>query len=170
MWKRPVYCVIKKFPKLKTLLCRKALRCRSGKSKTRKLSSKPYFAITNIVFLIGGIYFAVLAIAGEATIYSLIPAVLCFISFGLSARLDLFFASPWRVATSVFILVLLIAQEIVAASAGFDVVTASSFLINGVLFIIFLGVALSVIREIAKTKSKEEEEEGLEEEEETSSV
>ena len=123
------------------------------------------FSDTNIIFLIGGLYFVIAAALGEATIYSVFLAVLCFVSFLLSFREGLYFAGPWRVATATAVVILLAGQEVVSfggASSG-NSFTASIIVLNGILFVVFLGVLLSTSREVTKQKSSEEEMESEEE-------
>jgi hypothetical protein len=121
--------------------------------------------ITNIVFLIGGFYFAIVAALGEATIYSFVLVALCFVSFLVSFREGLYFAGPWRVATSTAVLVLLAGQEVVSLSSqvSSDSFTALIIVLNGILFVVFIGVLLSTSREVTKQKSSEEEMESEEE-------
>jgi len=125
------------------------------------MSFRDQLTVTNIVFVIGGIYFAALGLSGEATIYSILPAILCFVAVALSFREDLYFAGPWRVAAAVSVLVLLAGQEV--ASFSSSNLTSSYLLItivlNGVFFVLFLGVLLSCAREVTKLKKQEEEEE-----------
>jgi hypothetical protein len=124
------------------------------------MSFRDVASVTNIVFLAGGIYFAAVGATGEATIYSIVPAVLCFVAFGLSFRENLYFAGPWRVATAVSILVLLVGQEIssFSSTSAFDPYTIGTILLNGALFVLFFGVLLSSAREITKQERGEEEE------------
>jgi hypothetical protein len=124
------------------------------------LPSRSIFSVANIVFLVGGVYFAALVALGQSSLYSIVPAILCFISFGLALRSDLFFSAPFRLGTTIFVLVLLVAQEFSAFSSSFiNLFITATILINGCLFFLYFGCALSVIREIAKVKSEEGEEE-----------
>lgn len=124
------------------------------------MSTRNVLTVTNIVLLIGGVYFLLLAALGQASIYSVIPAALCFISFVLAYRDDLFFSDPFRISTSVFVLILLIAEEYSAFSAfAFNAVTVASIIVNGVLFFLFMGCTLSILRHLAKVREEEMEEE-----------
>jgi hypothetical protein len=116
-------------------------------------------SITNIIFIIGGFYFVIVAALGEATIYSLVPAVLCFISVALSLREGLYFTGPWRVATAVSVLVLLAGQELSSLSGTIvsNYYTIATIVLNGALFVIFLGVLMSSGRQVIKLKPAEEE-------------
>jgi hypothetical protein len=129
------------------------------------MSYKDAITITNLVFIIGGIYFVTVAGLGEATIYSLVPAVLCFIAVAISLREGLYFTGPWKVATSVSVLVLLAGQEFSTLSGPvvFNYYTIGTVILNGALFVLFLGVLLSSAREVTKVEHGEEEEEIIEE-------
>jgi hypothetical protein len=123
------------------------------------------FSVTNIIFLIGGCYFVIVAALGEATIYSVFLSVLCFLSFLFSFREGLYFAGPWRVATSTAVLILLAGQEVVSfgALSSADTFSALIIILNGILFVVFFGVLLSTSREVTKQKSSEQEIESEEE-------
>ncbi len=125
------------------------------------MSLRDVFSVTNIVFIIGGVYFAAVTALGEATIYSLVPAALCFIAFALSLRENLYFAGPWRVATAVSVLVLLAGQEYSSFSSTSisDPYTVATIVLNGTFFVVFFGVLLSSAREITKREKEGEEEE-----------
>lgn len=124
------------------------------------MSYRDVLTITNIVFLIGGVYFAIVGVLGEATIYSVIPAVLCFIAVALSFRESLYFTGPWRVATALSVLILLAGQEFSSLSGGSisDYYTIATIVVNGALFVVFCGVLLSSAREVTKLENGEEEE------------
>jgi hypothetical protein len=112
----------------------------------------------NVVFLLGGLLFLVLPLTGEAPIYVVASAVLCFISLGLGARRDLFFSSPFRLGTCIFALTLLLAQEYSALSSfSSSSIIIASVIINGALFFLFVGCALAVARELLNLESTEEE-------------
>lgn len=131
----------------------------------QKMSYRSAFTVTNIVFLIGGVYFALVAVLNEATVYTAFLSVLCFVSFIVSLREGLYFAGPWRVASATAVLVLLAGQEVVSfgAASTADFFTAATIVLNGVLFVVFFGVLLSCAREVTKQKTSEEaEEEGKE--------
>jgi hypothetical protein len=122
------------------------------------LYSRDLLSVTNIVFLVGGIYFVALAAAGQATIYSIIPGVFCFLSMAFAARKELIFSSPFRLGTAILVLSLTVAQEIsVLSNFVASTIVAVSFVVNGVLFVLFLGVALSVARELMRVKESDEE-------------
>lgn len=102
------------------------------------------------MFLLGGIYFALLAVLSETTIYTTIPAGLCFIAFGLGLKADWLFSSPWRVATAVLVIALTSVQEaanLSVESAG-DIYIVSSTLINGIILVLFLGVLLQTLKNV----------------------
>jgi hypothetical protein len=126
----------------------------------RAMSRENAISITNIVFLLGGIYFVLVGLLGEATIYSIVPGALCFIAIALSLRDGIYFAGPWRVATCVSVLALLGGQEFSSLN-GFsfsNYYTVGTVVLNGALFILFCGLLLSTGREITKKKQEEEEE------------
>jgi hypothetical protein len=111
------------------------------------------------VFLIGGIYFAALAGSGQSSVYAVAPAILCFVSFALAWREDLFFAEPFRIGTGVFVLVLFVAQEYSAlSSSSLNSILIASIVVNGVLFFLFLGCLLSVTGHLVRTETEESEE------------
>jgi lysylphosphatidylglycerol synthetase-like protein (DUF2156 family) len=123
-------------------------------------ASKELLSIPNIVFLVTGVYFAIVAGLNEGSPYTAIGAVLCFIAVGLSFAKDLFFAAPWRLATTAFSIVVLLAQ----VAADFTVSNASaavvaSVLINGVLFVLDLGVLIWTAKDMTTREAPEEEEE-----------
>jgi hypothetical protein len=124
------------------------------------LSSRELFGVTNLIFLVGGIYFAILAGVGQASLYAIAPAILCFISFALSLREDLFFTNPFRIATAIFVLILLFAQEYASLSSFIaDSIVIASIIVNGVFFILFIGCTLSVASGIVRVETEEEKEE-----------
>ncbi len=117
--------------------------------------------MTNIVMLLGGIYFATLAGAHEATIYSIIPAILCFVAFGLGIQSKWLLSRPWRTATAAFVIILLVVQlaaDFAVANAS-DYYAMASILINGALLILFLGVLLSTLKGSVTQERKERDEE-----------
>ncbi len=124
------------------------------------MSAKDALSVTNFVFLGGGVYFVVVAILGEATIYSIVPAVFCFIAFALSFAESAYISGPWRVATAVSVLIISAGQDISSIIGGSisDYYTIATILINGLLFVLFCGVLLSSAREITKLKTEEDEE------------
>ena len=111
--------------------------------------------VTNIAYLVAAIYFIVVAVSGQATSYSISAAVLCIVSIPLALKKDWFFSVPIRVATAAFLVTLFATQVI--ATAGTSLV--GSFLINGILLLVFLGVLLSVTRDSIKKETEEEREE-----------
>ena len=128
------------------------------------MSAKQIISASNVAFLLAGVYFAALAGLGESTVYAVIATVICFISIALSYRKSWFFSGPWRVASSVFVLVLTVSQLISTSLAvAFSNVEIGSALINGAIFVVFLGVLLSTSREVAKTTTEREEKEAKKE-------
>ena len=124
---------------------------------TSKMSAtKDLLTITNIAYLVGAVYMIVVVVAGQASPYSFAGAVLCIISVPLALRKEWFFSVPLRVAAAAFMLTLFAAQ-IMSASANSSL--ASSFLVNGVFLLLFLGVFLSTVRDSLKKETKEEKEE-----------
>lgn len=111
---------------------------------------------TNIAFIIGGVYFALLVALGETGFFSIVPVIMCFLSFALGVRDQWFFSEPWRLATAVFVLVLLVVQEGANAVVvtGVDLFTIGSIAVNGGVLLVFVGVALSCLRVI--TRGEEE--------------
>jgi hypothetical protein len=123
-------------------------------------ANKQLMSLANIVFIITGLYFAIVAAAGEGSAYTGIGALLCFVSAGLALKEDWLISAPWRLATSAFSIVLLIAQ----LAADFTVnnvsaIVAVSVLINGVLFVLMVGIFLRVGRDLTVREGEEEEEE-----------
>lgn len=125
------------------------------------MSLRSIFSVTNLAFLAGGVYFAAIAASQEATIYTAIVAVLCFVSVLFSLRESFHFSGPWRVASSVAVLVLLAGQEIASfrSGGGTDAYSIGVVLLNGALLVVFLGVLLSSSREVTRQETKEEAEE-----------
>ncbi|MGI0078084.1 MAG: hypothetical protein ACRECH_00475 [Nitrososphaerales archaeon] len=121
------------------------------------MSFRTIVSSPNIVFLLGGVYFAALAGMRESTIYSVIPATLCFVAFGLGIQSEWFLSSPWRTATAVLVVVLLVVQEAanLSVETTSDYYTLSSTLINGIFLVVFLGVLLSTLK---SSVSREKEE------------
>ncbi len=103
---------------------------------------------------------AALAGLGESSVYAALGSVLCLLAFILSVKKSWFFTGPWRVASAVFVLVLSASQIV---SVSLSTVASSTVLIsgivNGAIFILFLGVLLSAAKEISKKPHEEEEEE-----------
>jgi len=123
-------------------------------------TSKQLLSIPNIVLLLTGIYFAIVAGLDEGSPYTAIGAILCFIAVGLSFEKELFFASPWRLATAAFSILVLLVQ----LAADFTVVNTNatvvaSGIINGILFILDLGVLLWTGKDMTMREREEEEEE-----------
>lgn len=114
-----------------------------------------------------GLYFGVVAAAGEGSIYTLIGAILCFVSAGLALEKDWFFSWPWRLATAAFSIVVLLTQ----LGADFTVsnpsaIVVASVIVNGVIFLLVLGVLIWTAKDLTTREGEEEEEK---EEEETES-
>jgi membrane-bound ClpP family serine protease len=128
--------------------------------RERSLSARELVSPANVLFLIAGLYFIILAALGESSVYVSLGAVVCFIAALLSLKMDLFFAGAWRVASAVFVVILTVAQLVTVGFSGVasSIVVASGF-VNGALFILFVGVLLSVSKEVSKKAKKEEEEE-----------
>ena len=124
------------------------------------LSARSIISASNILFLIAGLYFATLAGLGESSVYGLIATIVCFVSIPLGVKKSWFFSGPWRVGAAVFVLVLTVSQLIsVAMTATMSAVTIGSGLINGVLFVVFLGVMLATAKDITKSVANEDEDE-----------
>ena len=130
-------------------------------------SRKSLITATNVVYLLAGLFFIAVSALDEGSVYSVVAAVLCFVSIGLALKeQDWFFASPFRVATAVFVLALTITQLYADFSSPDPsaLATAGSVVINGVLFIVFLGVTMVALHPILKLESEEEKKEREEEE------
>jgi hypothetical protein len=124
------------------------------------LSAKELISPTNILFVIGGLYFLIVAALAESSVYASLGAFVCFVAALLGLRKELFLAGAWRVASAVFVLVLTISQLVTVALSGIaSSIVIVSGLVNGLIFILFLGVLLSVAKEISKKAEEEEEEE-----------
>lgn len=112
------------------------------------------------MFILAGLYFVALAVLNESSIYVILASILCFSSAGLAVKKSWFFSIPWRVASAGVVLVLTVSQIIsVVISPAVSSITVASELLNGALFILFLGVVLSSAKDIMKKAPKEEEEE-----------
>jgi hypothetical protein len=124
------------------------------------LSARELISPTNLLFILAGLYFVILAALAESSVYASIGALLCFVAAILSLQKKLFFAGPWRVASAVFVLVLTVSQLMTVSLSGIATsIVVASGLINGAFFILFLGVLLSVAKEVSKKPKEEEEEE-----------
>jgi hypothetical protein len=113
------------------------------------------------MFLIAGIYFAVVAALGEGSQYSAVGALLCFVAIGLAVMKDWPITGPWRTATAAFSFVIF-ASQVLANAYSTSLSTASvlgSTLINGALMILFVGVLLTTSRDIMRKPEEEEPEE-----------
>jgi hypothetical protein len=128
-------------------------------------SAKDLLSISNIMFLLTGVYFVVIAALGEGSAYIAIGSVLCFVAVGLCTAGELFVVAPWRIATSAFCVLVLLAQVITnaasAQAASSEMVVST--LINGILFFLMVGVLLSTakvltVKEEALEEKEEEEE------------
>jgi membrane protein implicated in regulation of membrane protease activity len=123
-------------------------------------ANRELIGIPNIIFIITGLYFAIVAAIGEGSVYIALGAVLCFVSVGLILEKDWFFSWPWRLATAAFSIVVLLAQ----LGADFTVsnpsaVVVASILVNGILFILLVGVFLWNAKDLTTREEEEEEEE-----------
>lgn len=128
-------------------------------------ANKELVSIPNLIFIVTGLYFLIVAVIGEGSVLTAIGAVLCFISAGLVLEKDWIIAWPWRLATGAFSITILLAQ----LGSNFTVTNASaavigSVIINGALFVLLVGVFLWTAKDLT---TREEEEEKEEEEEET---
>lgn len=121
---------------------------------------KGVLSLSNILFLIAGLVFLVVAALNEGSIYSVFVAIACFIAVGLSFRETLFFASPWRVATAVAVLIVTLWQIIADAYSPTisSTTNVASIVLNGSLFILFLGVTLASLHPLIKETTEESEE------------
>ena len=122
------------------------------------MSAKEVISPTNILFLVAGAYFLAIAGLNEGSFYSVVPAILCFVSFAVSFKSDWFFSAPWRVATSVLVLVLLVSQ-LISDSFVSNFISPSilaSIMISGVLFVLFVGVTLAALFTLVRHESEEE--------------
>ena len=127
-------------------------------------ANKELISIPNIIFIVTGLYFVVVAAIGEGSVYTVIGALLCFVSAGLVLVKDMVISWPWRLATAAFSIVILIAQlgsDFTVANLSATVV--ASVIVNGAFFILMLGVLLSTGRDMTAKEEREEEEEPEEE-------
>jgi hypothetical protein len=123
-------------------------------------ASKQLLSTPNIVFIVTGIYFLIVAGLDEGSPYTVIGAILCFIAVGLSFEKDLFFAWPWRLATAAFsILVLLVQLGSDFTFVNTNAAVVASGFINGILFILDLGVLIWTGKDMTAREKKEEEDE-----------
>ncbi|MHB2036949.1 MAG: hypothetical protein ACYCPW_09455 [Nitrososphaerales archaeon] len=122
------------------------------------LSAKDFITGTNVMFLLAGIYFALVAGLGEGSVYSIIGAILCFVAVGLAFNKSMIITGPWRAATAAFSLVMFAAQVIANANSSSlsNLYAVSSILINGAFLILFLGVIFAVTRDIMRKSEAEE--------------
>lgn len=121
------------------------------------MSVKEIPTFANIMFLVAAIYFIIISALGEGSSYSTVGTVLCIVAVLFSLRKTLYFAAPWRVASASFVLAMFVSQVIANSYAGnfSSYLIATSTLINGILFILFLGVLLLTAKEMKK-ETKEE--------------
>ena len=92
--------------------------------------------------------------------YTAVGAILCFVAAALTYDLEWFFSEPWRVATVVFCLAVLVVQlgsNFLAPNPS-GIIVAST-IVNGILFVALLGVLLSTAKEMVSREDEEEEEE-----------
>jgi hypothetical protein len=123
-------------------------------------ASRGLLTFSNIVFVITGVYFALVAALQQGPPYAAVGAVLCFVAAALAYELEWFFAGPWRVATVVFCLAVLVTQlgtNFIAVNPSSIIVISS--VVNGVLFVALLGVLLTSAKEMVSREDEEEEEE-----------
>ena len=126
-------------------------------------ASKDLVSIPNIVLIVTGVYFAVVAGLQEGSTYTEIGAIICFIAAGLAFEKDLFITGPWRLGTAAFSIVLFLTQlgsDFTAAKAGPAVI--ASAVINGVLFVLVLGVLLWTAKDMTTREEIKEEAEEIE--------
>jgi len=123
------------------------------------LSAKDFISGTNVMFLLAGIYFALVAGLGEGSVYAIIGAILCFVAVGVTFTKNLFITGPWRAATAAFSLVVFAAQVVADVDSGSlsNLYVISSILINGAFLILFLGVTFAVTRNIMRKQEQEEQ-------------
>jgi lysylphosphatidylglycerol synthetase-like protein (DUF2156 family) len=128
-------------------------------------ANKELISIPNIIFIVTGLYFVIVAAIGEGSVYTAIGALLCFVSAGLVLVKDMVISWPWRLATAAFSMVILLAQlgsDFTVANLSAAVV--ASVIVNGVLFILILGVLLWTGKDMTAKEGREEEEEPEEQE------
>jgi hypothetical protein len=125
------------------------------------LSARQFLSITNIMFVIAGIYFIVVAGLGEGSAYSAIGALFCFVAVVLMVWKDLMVTAPWRTAAAAFSLVLFLGQLVANATSTStaSAYSITSTVVNGALFVLFLGVLLSASRDMMRKSTSEEEDE-----------
>ena len=121
------------------------------------MSVKEIPTFANIMFLVAAIYFVIIAVLGEGSIYSTVGTLICIIAVLFSLRKTIYFVAPWRVASASFASAMFVSQVIANSYAGnfSSYLIATSTLINGILFILFLGVLLVTAKEMKK-ETKEE--------------
>jgi membrane protein implicated in regulation of membrane protease activity len=123
-------------------------------------TTKDLISIPNIIFIVTGLYFLAVAAIGEGSVYSVVGGLLCFISAGLAAEKDWIFSWPWRLATAAFSAVILVVQlgsDFTVSNAS--AVIVASVLINGVLFLLMVGLLLVTAKDLVTREGEEEEEE-----------
>jgi hypothetical protein len=132
--------------------------------KARLSANKELISIPNIIFIVTGLYFLIVGAAGEGSIYTVVGAILCFLSVGMVFVKDLFFAQPWRLATAAFSAFVLLVQTSVAFTVpNASAVVVASILVNGALFILMLGNVLWISKDMIGGRRETEEEEKEEE-------
>ncbi len=127
-------------------------------------ANKELISIPNIVFLVTGLYFVIVAAIGEGSVYTVLGGILCFISAGLAVEKDWFLSAPWRLATAAFSIIILLAQlgtDFTVSNLTAAVVV--SVIINGALFLLLAGVFLWTAKDLTTREEKEEEEQEEEE-------
>lgn len=113
---------------------------------------------TNIMFLLAAVYFLVVGMLGEGSIYTIAGTILCLLAVAASVRQTLI-SGPWRVATASFSLVLFVVQlgANMTSKDPYGTATIASTLISGAFFLLFLGVLLSTARAVLRKATEEEE-------------
>lgn len=121
------------------------------------MSAKELLSFSNIMFIVAAIYFLVVSALGEGSFYSTSGTVLCILAVVLVIRKDMYFTAPWRVATSSFTAAMFVSQVIANSYAGgfSSYLIATSTVVNGILFVLFLGVLLLTAKEMTKQKKED---------------
>ncbi|MDG6908596.1 MAG: hypothetical protein JRN20_22745 [Nitrososphaerota archaeon] len=121
------------------------------------MSAKTFIGPENVMFLLAGIYFVVVAALGESSIYSTVGSVFCFVAVGLAFKEELVVAGPWRTATAAFSALVFAGQIVANAySRSFtNVYQLGSTLLNGVFLVLFIGIVLSTSRDMMRKSEQE---------------
>ena len=125
------------------------------------MSVKQSLSISSLAFLVGGLYFIAVALLGQASNYSIAIGILCLISFALPFAKIQIISGPWRLASAISALVVFLGQEIISSrgSNALDSFSIITILINGALFVLFLGIVLASLQGVVKLTPLEDEEE-----------